>query len=51
MFYLNKKPLRSQGFIPNTEPGLEVNNIINDNDAYFNSIFLLVFLTCKISKT
>ena len=38
MFYLNEKPLRSQDFIPNMEPGLEANNIINDNDAYFNSI-------------
>ena len=38
IFYLNEKPLRSQDFIPNTEPGLEANNIINDNERYFNSI-------------
>lgn len=34
----NAKTLRSQDFIPNTEPGLEANNIINDNEEYFNSI-------------
>lgn len=38
MFYLNEKPLRSQDFIPNMEPGLGANNIINDNEQYFNTI-------------